>query len=81
MTTEQCVQYTSKSPDVDFERVFLTLEHLRSNVVRGSANSVLSFILVLQLGSETEVPDLAMHPLIQEDVAELEISVDNQVFV
>ena len=47
---EHAVKDDADSPVVDFVAVALGLEDLRSQVVRSSANSTLSFALVENLG-------------------------------
>ena len=47
---EHAVEDDADSPDVDFVAVALGLKDLWSQVVRGSANSTLTFTLVENLG-------------------------------
>jgi hypothetical protein len=57
------------------------LKHLRRKVVRCSADSLFAFSFIVDLGSEAEVSNLKLHPLGEEQVSELEISVDDLVLV
>lgn len=50
-------------------------------VVGGPADSLLAVSLVLDLGGEAEVADFGVHLVVDEDVAELEVSVDDALLV
>jgi len=53
------------------------LEHLRCEVVGRAANCTLLFALVEDLGCKTEVTDLETHTIGQEEVAQLQVAVDD----
>lgn len=57
------------------------LKYLRRKVVRCSADSLFAFTFVVDLGSEAKISNLKLHPLSEEKVSKLEISVDNLVLM
>ena len=74
---EHAVEDDSDSPVVDFVAVALGLEDFWSQVVRGSANSTLSFTLVEYLGGQSEISNLERHVVSKEQVSQLEVAMDN----
>ena len=58
-----------------------TLKHFGCDVVRRSANSPLLLAVKIELGGKTEVSQLDLHLVVEEQVAELEVSVDYAVRV
>jgi len=52
-------------------------EDLRGKVVWRSANSALLLALVKDLGGKAEISNLKLHVLVKEEVAQLEIAMDN----
>ena len=59
----------------------LTLEHLRSDIVGSTANGALPLTIELKLGGETKITDLDLHLVVEEEVAQLQISVDDAMTV
>ena len=59
----------------------LSLEHLRGDIVGRTADRALALTVELELGRQTEVTDLDLHLVVKEEVAELEISVDDAMTV
>ena len=59
----------------------LTFKHLRSDVVGSTANSSLALAIELKLRCETEVTYLDLHLIVEEQVTELEITMDDAMRV
>ena len=59
----------------------LALEHLRGDVVWRTANCSLAFSIELKLGGETEITDLDLHLVVEEEVTKFQVSVDDSVAV
>lgn len=59
----------------------LALQDFGRDVVRGTANGTLPFSIKLELGGETEISDLHLHSVVEEQVSKLKIPVDNAVTV
>lgn len=59
----------------------LSLQNFRSNVIWSSTNSSLSLAIELKFGCESEISDLYFHLVVEEQVSELEISVDDSMGV
>lgn len=57
------------------------LKDLRGNIVRCTANSTLSFAIKLKFSGETEISDFDLHPIVEEQVTKLQISVNHTVAV
>ena len=82
LANDQSVDDNADGPDVDLVLVtLLTFEHLRRNIVRSTADSALSLAIELQFGSQTEVTDLDFHFVVNEEIAELQITVDHAMRV
>jgi hypothetical protein len=58
-----------------------TPSYLRGNVVGSSAECSFPLSVVVDLGGETEVPQLDLHLIVEEDVAQLQVPVDDLVLV
>ena len=54
----------------------LALEHLRSNIIRCTANGSLTLAIKLELGGKTEVTYLYFHLIVEEKITELQISMN-----
>ena len=78
---KECVEDAAQRPDVHLVAVALLAEHLRGDVVGGPAQGLLPLPVIVHLGGQTEVSDLALHVVVEEDVAQLEVSVDDLVLV
>ena len=59
----------------------LAFEHLRSDIVRSTADRALALSIELKLGSETEITDLDLHLVVEEEITELQVSVNNAMTV
>ena len=57
------------------------LKDFGSNIVRGTANSALSLAIKLKFRGKTEISDFDLHPIIEEEVSKLQISVNHSVAV
>ena len=82
LTDDERVDDDADGPDVDLVRVaLLAFEHLGSDIVRSTANSALALAIKLELGSEAEVTDFDLHLVVEEEVAEFEVTMDDSVRV
>ena len=59
----------------------LAFEHLRGDIVRSTADRALALSIELKLGSETEITDLDLHLVVEEEITELQVSVNNAMTV
>ncbi len=71
---------------LDLKTIFFTSyratpPYLRRNVVGSSAECSLPLSVVVDLGGEAEVPQLDLHLIVEEDVAQLQVPVDDLVLV
>lgn len=57
----------------------ILLQDLGRNVVGGATNSFLDFALMLYPGRQSKVADFGVHVVIDQDIAQLEIAVDNRM--
>lgn len=75
----------SHRPNVYFERVptgcLVTLDDFWGNIVGSSADCLTLFVWVLQLCCQSKVPYFNTEVAIQEQVSQLEITVDNAAIV
>lgn len=55
-------------PDVDFIRMPLILQYLRSNIIRRSTDGLFLLTLILQPGGQPKISQLDLHILIQEQI-------------
>lgn len=82
LADDERVHDNAQRPDVDLVGVtLLALKHLRRYIVGSTANCALSLAIELQLGRKTKVTNLDLHLLVKEEVAKLEISVDDAMTV
>ncbi len=70
-------QNAANGPDVHLIAVALLPKHLRSYVVWCAAQRPFPLSLHLHLGSQTKVPQFHLQVLVQEQVTQLEVSVDH----
>ena len=56
-------------------------EDFGRDVVRSAADGLLLLALILKLGGQPEVSKLDLHVLVEEEIAELEVAVDDLVLV
>ena len=59
----------------------LALKHLWSDVVWRTANGALFFTVEIEFGGQTKVTQLDLHLVVEEEVAELQVAVDDPVRV
>lgn len=77
LADDQCINDDSKRPNVNLIGVSVAaLEHLGSNVVRRAANCPLFLTVEVEFSSQAEVTKLDLHLVIQEQVAQFQVSVD-----
>ena len=73
----KCVNNDSNAPDIDLEVISFALENFRGDVVGSPTNRAFKFPLEFELGCESEITNLDIEVLIDEDVSEFQISVDD----
>ena len=79
---DQRVNYHSQRPDVDLVGVAgLAFEDFRRNIVRSTANCSLFLSVEVEFGREAEITQLDLHLVVEEEVAQLEITMDNAMRV
>ena len=80
---DESVEDDADGPRVDLEAVAIRLveQHLGRDVVGRAADRLLALAGDLDERGEPEVADLDVHVLVEEDVAELEVAVDDLVRV
>lgn len=77
-STEHRIQDDSDRPVINFIGVSTVLvKNLWGEIVRCSADGPLTFILVEHLCCQTEVSNLEHHPVGQEEISQLQVSVDH----
>lgn len=82
LANDERVDDDAQRPDVHFVGVSrFPLQHLRRNVVGCPANSALAFPVEVNLGCESEVADLDLHALVDEEVSEFQVAVNDSVGV
>lgn len=82
LANNQCVNDHAQRPDVNFVAVSaFSFQHLGSDVVGRAANCSLPFSIEVDLGCEAEITDLDLHLVVDEEVAEFEVTVDDSVRV
>ena len=82
LANDESVNDDTDGPDIHLIRVtLLALEHLRSDIVGSTANGALSLTIELKLGGETEIADLDLHLVVEEEVTQLQISMDDAMTV
>lgn len=69
-------------PDIDLIGVaLLAFEDFRSDIIWRAANSALALTVELELSGETKVTNFNFHLVIEEEVAELQVSVNHAMRV
>lgn len=82
LTNDHGIQDYTERPNIYLEGMsLLLLENLRSDIVRRSTHRPPLLLLELQLSSQTEVASFYLHLLGEEQVAELEVSMNDPVLV
>lgn len=61
----------SDGPDIHFIGMPLSLEDLRRDVIWRAADSFLLLLVILQPRGQSEIPQLDLHILIQEQISQL----------
>lgn len=78
----QRVQDYAEGPDVDFVRVAgPAFEDFRCDIIWRTTNGPLLLSIKIELGGETKVSQFDLHLIVEEQVAELQISVDHAMGV
>jgi len=78
-TDKQGVHAAAESPDIRREPVTLLVEHLRGNVVWRPADR--SLFLLTEAGGQAKVANLDSHAGSEEEVAKLQVPVDDVLLV
>ena len=78
---QECVEDAAQGPDVDLITVALLAEDLGGDVVWSPTQGLLPFSVEVNFGGQTKISYLAFHVVIEEDVSQLEVSVDDLVVV
>lgn len=81
LSSQERVHYAANGPNVDLIGVALLIEDLWSDVVRSTAEGFLAFSVVFDTSGQAKVADLYMQVVVQEEIAELEIAMDDFVVV
>ena len=71
------VQDAADGPDVDLEAVALLAEDLGRDVVGRAAERLLALAVVLEPRGQAKVADLELHVVVEEEVAQLQVAVDD----
>lgn len=79
----KCVQNNTNTPRIHLETMSIRHieQHLRRNIVRRSTDRLLPLPGTLDQRREPEIADLNVHVRVEEKVAELQVTVDDLVFV
>lgn len=80
LANEKGVENDTDGPDVDFEGVAVVAvkEDLGGNVVGCAADGFLALAREANESSETKVADLEIHVAVKEEVAKLEVAMDDR---
>ena len=82
LADNQRIDDDTDRPNVDFVRVTLfAFQHFGRNIVRGTADGTLALTIELEFRGQTEITDFDLHFVVQEEVTELQISVDDAMTV
>lgn len=82
LSYDQGVNDDAQRPDIDFIRVArLSFEHFRCDVVRRTADSSFLLTIEVELGGEAEIAELDLHFVVEEEVTQLQISMDDAMTV
>ncbi len=81
LSDQQCVQNTTQRPNVHLVRVALLVEDLGRDVVRRAAQSLFAFALEIDACGQAKVADLELHVVVEEQVAQLQVTVNDFVVV
>jgi len=82
LADDERVDDNSEGPDIHLIRMaLLSFENFRSDIVRGTTNGSFPFTIKLELGGKTEISYLDFHFVVEEEITELEISVDDSMRV
>lgn len=71
------VEYDSDAPNIHLEMVPLSLQHLRSDVIRCPTDRPLTLPLELQLRRQSEIPNFDIELSIYKDIAQFEVPVND----
>ena len=82
LADNQRIDDDTDRPNVDFVRVTLfTFQHFGRNIVRGTTDGTLALTIELEFRCQTEITDLHLHFVVEEEVSKLQISVDDAMTV
>ena len=82
LSYDQGVNDDAQRPDIDFIRVArLSFKHFRCDIVRRTADSSFLLTIEVELGGESEITELDLHFVVEEEVTQLQVSVDDAVLV
>ena len=82
LADDERVNDDSEGPNIDLVRVtLLAFEDLRSNVVWSTTDGSFALSVELEFSGETEITNLHLHLVVQEQVTQLKISVDDSMRV
>lgn len=76
-SNQLCINNNSDWPNINFIRVTFSLKNFRRNIIWSTANCFLFFLIVLQSGGKTKVTKFDFHVFIEEEITQLEISVND----
>lgn len=78
---QESIHDAANRPDVNFIRVTFLVQYFWCNVVRCSAKSFLSFAFVFDACGETEISNLYVKLIVEEQIAQLQIAMNNLIVV
>ena len=80
-SVDQSVNDDSDAPHIDFVAVPLRLQYLWSDVIGRSADGLLLLPVEINARGQSEIPDLDVHMLVEEQVAQFQIPMDDLLSV
>lgn len=80
-SVDQSVNDDSDAPHIDFITVPLRLQYLWSDVIGRSADGLLLLPVEVNARGQSEIPDLDVHMLVEEQVAQFQIPMDDLLSV
>lgn len=81
LSEQQRIHDHPNRPDIHLIGVPILLQYLRSDIVRSPADSLLELALMFDPCRQPEIAYLGIHVVIDEDIAQLEIPVDDRLRV
>ena len=77
LSNEQREEDDPERPNINFKPMASLGQDLRSNVIGRSAGGESSLAVMIHLGAESEVPNFDLHLVVEENIAKLDIPMDN----